>query len=623
MCGIVGIVNVTGETVTADLLRGMSDTIAHRGPDGDGFFLRGPVGLGHRRLAIIDLATGDQPMFSEDGSACIVFNGEVYNFRELRRELEGAGHRFRTTSDTEVVLRAYEAFGVECLGHLRGMFAFAIWDARRRRLFLARDRVGIKPLVYAWDGRRLVFASEIKAVLQDPSVPRELDWDALRDYLAYHYVPSPRTIFRGIRKLPPASYIVLDLDRPEPAVERYWDLRFAPVEGRLEAEWLEGLRWHLQDAVRSHLVSDVPVGAFLSGGLDSSTVVALMAQATGRPIRTFSIGFDQADHDELRYARSVAQRYGTDHCEFVVKPDALEAMPRLAWQFDEPFADSSALPTYYVSKITREHVTVSLSGDGGDENFAGYRRYARAQALHRRFDTMPQALIKPLLRLAAGLVPAGVRGQGYLDLLGSDAVTRYFRMMTYQQSGTLHRLLTPPARAQGSSQVTPDWFRRVAAESGAPDYVSSLQYLDIRTYLPEDILTKVDRASMLVSLEARVPLLDHLLMEYVATMPSALKLRDGTGKAVLKRVMADDLPAEILHRPKMGFGVPLETWFRRELADYTRDVLLDTRAEQRGIFEPRAVAALLDEHAAGRRDRSSQIWSLLCFEEWARRWWDR
>jgi asparagine synthase (glutamine-hydrolysing) len=601
----------------------MTTAIAHRGPDGDGFFSDGPVGLGHRRLAIIDLVTGDQPMSSDDGSVILIFNGEIYNFRELRRELEARGAAFRTASDTEVILHAYEAWGVDCLPRLRGMFTFALWDKARRRLFLARDRVGIKPLVYAWDGRRLLFGSEIKALLEDPTLPRELDWEALRDFLTLHYIPSPRTIFRSIRKLPPASYLLLDLDRPEPEIRRYWDLRFEPDERPSEADWLEGLRWHLSDAVRSHLVSDVPIGAFLSGGVDSSTVVALMAQATEGRVRTFSIGFDDGDFDELEHARAVAQRYETQHFEYVVKPNALDMLPRLAWQFDEPFADSSALPTYYVSKITREHVTVALSGDGGDENFLGYTRYARAQRLHERLDAFPAVLARPLLRLAARLLPPGARGQGYLDLLGAPPVDRYFKLVAYQRSETLRSLLSPGAREHVKPVVTPELFRRLAAEGRTRDYASTLQYLDIHSYLPDDILTKVDRTSMAVSLEARVPLLDHMLMEYVATMPTALKFRDGAGKVILKRAMAADLPAGILDRRKMGFGLPIASWFRRELTDYVRDVLVGHRTRQRGLVDPVVVSALLDEHQSGGRDRSSQIWALLALEEWARRWLDR
>jgi asparagine synthase (glutamine-hydrolysing) len=621
MCGIAGVVNVDGRSADPARLRAMQEMLAHRGPDGFGVHVDGPVGLAHRRLAIIDLATGAQPMESSGGGTWITFNGEIYNFAELRGDLEAHGHRFRTTSDTEVILAAYEQWGEAAVGRLRGMFAFAIWDGRQRRLLLARDRVGIKPLVYAWDGRRLLFASEVKALLSDPGLARDVDWPALGEYLAYLYVPAPRTIFRAIRKLPPACILSLDLGGGEPQVRRYWDLEFRPDPARNWERWLEELRFQLEDAVRSHLVSDVPVGAFLSGGMDSSSVVALMAQASARPVRTFSIGFDEADFDELHYARQVAARYGTAHHEFVVKPDGLEALPRLAWQFDEPFGDASAVPTYYVSRMTREHVKVVLSGDGGDENFAGYRRYARARVLRNRLNRLPGSLVRPALRLASRLLPSDARGQGYLELLAADPIERYFRMMTYHRATVLGTVLTRDLRQRMGPAPSAEGFRALARDAGLSEYVSTLQYLDIRTYLPDDILTKVDRASMLVSLEARVPLLDHRLMEFVATMPAGLKLDGEGGKAIFKAAMRSDLPAAIRSRRKMGFGVPLARWFRHELSDYTRDLLLSPRAAARGWFEPRAVAALLDAHGAG-RDRSSQIWALLCLEQWARCWVD-
>jgi len=623
MCGIAGMLAEPGRLADSRLLRAMTGILAHRGPDGDGHHEDGRVGLGHRRLSIIDLATGEQPMSNDDASVWITFNGEIYNYRELRRELESRGYRFRTASDTEVIIKAYEAFGPDCVGHLRGMFAFALWDARRRRLFLARDRAGIKPLVYAWNGRRLLFASELKALLQDPDLARELDSEALRDYLTFLYIPSPKTIFRGIRKLPPASYLLLDADGGEPVIRRYWQLEFRPEAGRGEAEWIEGLRAQLADAVQSHLVSDVPIGAFLSGGVDSGSVVALMARAAQGPVRTFSIGFEDEAFDEVGYARQVAQRYHTDHYEFVVKPDALEALPRLAWQFDEPFADSSALPTYYVSKITREHVTVGLSGDGGDENFAGYTRYARALALHRGLDRGPGRLVRPFLALGGRLLPTGARGQGYLALLGADPVDRYYQIMTGGRIGALRGLLGADVRDSVMPGLGPDRFRAHAGAAAAHDYVAALQRIDIETYLPEDILTKVDRTSMLVSLEARVPLLDHVLMEYVATMPTALKLSDAGGKAIFKHAMADALPHDVLHRPKMGFGVPLARWFRAELGDHAREVLLDGRTRRRGLLDTDAVAGLLEEHRSGRRDRATLLWAVLCLEEWARVWLDR
>ncbi|HXH20986.1 MAG TPA: asparagine synthase (glutamine-hydrolyzing) [Dehalococcoidia bacterium] len=622
MCGLAGYADLSGRPADLALLARMTAVLAHRGPDGEGLHLEGPVGLGHRRLAIIDLATGTQPMASADGRLWIAFNGEIYNFRELRSELERrGGWFFRTSSDTEVILAAYDAWGTACLRRLRGMFAFALWDAPQRRLLLARDRVGIKPLVYARLGDRFLFASEIKAILEDRTVPHDLDWEALGEYLTLGYVSAPRTIFRAIRKLPPASYLLLDPDSGRQSVHRYWDLQFRPDTRRSADEWMEGLRHHLVDAVESHLVADVPVGAFLSGGMDSSTVVALMARTQDRPVRTFSIGFDHADFDELAWAREVARRYSTDHYEMVVKPDAMEALPRLVWQFDEPFADSSALPTYYVAKITREHVTVALSGDGGDENFAGYRRYARAAALHRTLDVGPGRSIRPLLAVASRLLPRGVRGQGYLDLLGAPALERYFRMVALQTRAGLDALLGPEARRHLPAAPDGTRFQRMVAAAHVDDFVSALQYVDVHTYLPEDILTKVDRTSMLVALEARVPLLDHVLMEYLATMPSSLKLRDGQGKYILKRVMAQALPAGVLERPKMGFGVPLGAWFRGEVRDYARDVLLSRRTAERGLLNPLEVHRLLAEHAAG-RDRSALIWALLCLEEWARRWLD-
>jgi asparagine synthase (glutamine-hydrolysing) len=601
----------------------MTDVLEHRGPDGRGFYAEGPVGLGHRRLAILDLASGAQPMGSEDGAIWISYNGEVYNYRQLREELATGGRPFKTTSDTEVVLRAYEAWGVDCLLRLRGMFAFAIWDCHRETLFLARDRVGIKPLVYAWDATGLRFGSEIKAILQDPLFSRELDWEAVRDYLVHHYIPAPRTIFRGIRKLPPASYLLCSPKSGEPVVRSYWDLRMEPEPGIAEAEWVARLGHLLDETVRLHMVSDVPIGAFLSGGVDSSAVVASMAQMSATPIKTFSIGFDEANFDELAYARQVAARYGTDHFELVIKPDVMNVLPRLTWQFDEPFADSSAVPTYCVSKITRDHVTVALSGDGGDENFAGYRRYAEALKLNRRADSLPLGLLKPLWRWAAAMMPHGVRGQGFLELLGMSPLDRYYRMMTHQRDQTLSALLTSEAAAHVTPKTLPETFARLAKSAGTEEFISVLQYLDIHHYLPEDILTKVDRTSMLTSLEARVPLLDHVLMEHVATIPPDLKFRDGRGKHILKRVMRERLPAEVLSRPKMGFGVPLAGWFRQELREFTQDVLSDPRTRQRGIFQTSAVERIMATHLRGHRDHSPQLWALICFELWCRTWWDR
>ena len=621
MCGIAGLVRQDGAPADPVLLRRMTDILAHRGPDGEGFHVEGSVGLGHRRLAIIDVSGGAQPMRSADGTVAITYNGEIYNFRELRSELEARGFLFRTTSDTEVVLHAYEAWGEAAVSRLRGMFAFAIADHRRRQLLLARDRVGIKPLVYASDGRCLRFGSEIKALLQDRDVSRELDWAAVHEYFTHGYITSPKTIFTAVRKLPPASYLVCPFDGGAPRVVRYWAIRFHPQPRRTEAEWVEGLTALLDEAVRLHMVADVPVGAFLSGGLDSGTVVAHMARQSRQPVRTFSVGFDETEFDELAYARQVAARYGTDHVELVVKPDVVDILPRLSWQFDEPFADASAVPTYCVSKITREHVTVALSGDGGDESFAGYRRYADAVALDGEARRLRR--LAPVIRLLASALPQHVRGRGHLALLGMAPLDRYFHLMTYQSDGTLGTLLTPEAHAELTPRTHPEVFSQLAAEAGTMDHLSQLQYVDIHHYLPDDILTKVDRTSMLVSLETRVPLLDHVLMEYVATMPSQLKFRAGSGKHVLKQAVRPLLPSDILERPKMGFGVPLRRWFRHELKALVNDVLLGSRARARGIVRPDAACALVQRHAAGGQDLSVAIWSLLCFELWCEAWLDR
>jgi asparagine synthase (glutamine-hydrolysing) len=623
MCGIAGLVQRPEESVDRDLLRRMTDILAHRGPDGEGFFVHGPVGLGHRRLAIIDLSSGAQPMASSEGALNITYNGELYNFRELRQELAAIGQQFRTNSDTEVLLAAYEAWGVDCLARLRGMFAFAIWDQRRGRLFAARDRTGIKPFVYSWHGGRFRFASEIKALLEDPTLPRDLERDAIAEYFTYTYIPSPATIFRHIRKLPPASYLLYSPGWTEPEVHGYWELRMDPAADRSVEDWVESVRAGLRSAVESHLVSDVPVGAFLSGGLDSSSVVATMAHASRAPVKTFSIGFEEAAFDELAYARLVAAKYGTDHFELIVKPDVVNVLPRLAWQFDEPFADASAIPTYCVAKITRDHVTVALSGDGGDESFAGYRRHAEAARMHDWADSTPLAMLKPLMRILGRARGEGARGKAFFETLGMDRIERYHRLMTFERPDGLRRLLCDDVFPGEGARVTPRFFHDLVRGVDADDYVSQMQQLDIRHYLPEDILTKVDRTSMLTALETRVPLLDHVFMEEVARIPSALKLRKGEGKYIFKEAMRPSLPEAVVTRRKMGFGVPLGKWLRNELRDLTWDVLCSPRARQRGMLRGDAVERLLSRHSAGGRDYSAQVWSVLCFELWCRTWVDR
>ncbi len=626
MCGILGILNANGEPVDRGKPLSMAAVMTHRGPDGEGAYCDGPVGLAHRRLSIIDLSGGTQPMSNEDGSVWITFNGEIYNFPDLKCELEARGHRFKTRSDTEAIVHSYEEYGPDCVKRLRGMFAFGIWDARRSRLFLARDRMGKKPLHYFNDGKRFIFASEIKAILQDREVSREIDPDALVDYFTHLYVPYPRTIFRSVRKLPPAHWMTVSFNTSDGRsfleIEQrpYWDLRYSPDDSLSEEDWVEGLREKINEAVRIRLMSDVPLGAFLSGGVDSSVVVAAMAAAQSQPVKTFSIGFDEEAFNELEYARIAARRFGTDHHEEIVRPDAVELLPRLAWEFDEPFGDSSAIPTYYVSRMARQHVTVALSGDGGDETFAGYRRYAWADGLSR-WDFMPGFVRKAVFGWPSALMPQGMRGKGALRNMSMGPFERYRSLITHDEPGYLDGLLAAEVKAQvalGGNGM----FRDIYDRPAETDYLTRLQYLDTKTYLAEDILTKVDRASMFCSLETRAPLLDHELQEYAATIPSSLKLFGSEKKYILRRAARGLVPDEVLDRPKMGFAVPLGTWFKKDLDGFARDLLLSPTARQRGLFDSRFVERVLDDHGKKTRDLSARIWSLLFFEQWCRNWID-
>lgn len=627
MCGISGILD-TGSAPERALIEKMNRIMEHRGPDGEGYHLDGPVALGHRRLSIIDLSGGAQPLSNEDDSVWITFNGEIYNFPALREELLALGHRFRTRSDTETIVHAWEEWGEDCPKRLRGMFAFAIWDKRRKVLFLARDRMGKKPLYYYSDGKRFLFASEIKALLQDDAVPRELDPGALVDYLNYHYIPFPGTIFKGIRKLAPGHSLNIALDPSSIALtvleKPYWNLTYAPDDSVSEDEWIAALRAKLEEAVQIRLISEVPLGAFLSGGIDSSAVVALMSQVQSAPVKTFSIGFKEEDFSELQYARQIAERFGTEHHEYVVEPDAMEVLPRLAWEYDEPFADSSAIPTWYVSKLAREQVTVILSGDGGDETFAGYRRYRWATDMGR-YDWLPDAIRKPLFGWPAALLPSGMKGQGTLRHLSRDPFERYAGINTFGETTYLDTLLSADVKSGlsgDSARTLPDYtaLKRYYDECLEHDYLTRIQYVDTKTYLAEDILTKVDRASMLCSLETRAPLLDHEVVELAARMPSHLKLKNGDAKYILKKTMAGLLPDEILYRRKMGFGVPLVHWFKKDLTSYARDILLSQQARERGFFNPAAVEKLLNDHQKAGRDLSARIWALLFFEHWAQNW---
>ncbi|HEY7816859.1 MAG TPA: asparagine synthase (glutamine-hydrolyzing), partial [Vicinamibacteria bacterium] len=595
----------------------MCDAIVHRGPD-DGAVHVGPgVGLGIRRLSIIDLETGRQPIANEDGSIHLVFNGEIYNYRELRRELSGLGHRFRTESDTETIVHLYEEHGPDYVSRLRGMFAFALWDDRRKRLLLARDRLGIKPLFYAAVGERLLFASELKAILQLPEVERELSWRAVSHLLSHLSTPIDESIIRGVKKLPPGHLLILDRYRA-PVVERYWDVVFEADFNRSEEDLREELRSTLDEAVKLHLASDVPLGAFLSGGIDSSAVVATMARSSSAPVKTFSIGFSEPEFNELDKARLIARRFGTDHHEIVLEPNAVDVIDDLVWYLDEPFGDPSALPTYMVSRLASRHVKVVLSGDGGDELFAGYDKYV-VERRERRFRFLPGAA-RRLLSLASAGMPEGMKGKNYLRHMSLDGWHRYVDAQLLFTLDEKRSLFHPDAFRNLARFRTTEYQQRCLWAADA-DWLSSIQYLDLHTYLPLDILTKVDRMSMAHSLEARVPLLDHRLVELAARIPPGLKLRGEVRKYLLKQAVKDDLPPEILDQKKQGFAVPLGRWFRGDLSSFVRDLLLSETSRKRGILNPAYIERLLQRHDRG-KPLDFSLWTLLSFELWCRKFLD-
>jgi asparagine synthase (glutamine-hydrolysing) len=625
MCGIAGFVSpVEGaelpRAASADVLDRMCRRIAHRGPDDQGVLVEGAAALGMRRLSIIDLAGGHQPMSGCDPRVSIVFNGEIYNYRELRTELEARGHRFHTSSDTEAIVHAYEEFGGTCVERLRGMFAFAIWDEGRRALFAARDRAGKKPFFYTvTPAGTFVFGSELKSLLEHPGVRREVSPEAVDSYLSFGYVPDPLSIFKDVHKLPPGCR--LTFAGGDVRVESYWDFPFEPDETRAEEDWLEELRAALEEAVRVRLVADVPLGAFLSGGVDSSAVVGFMARATGRPVKTFSIGFREDSYDELKYARVAAQAFGTEHHEFTVTPDVCSLVDELVWHLDEPFSDSSALPTYMVSKMAREHVKVVLSGDGGDELFAGYTRYA-VDRRRAGFARLPRPVREGLMQPLGRRLPHGAWGRNFVHNVALDPVDRYV-----EEVSVFTRLNKPLLyaadfrRALGATDAAAR-FRDYAARPRTGEPLDSLLYLDSKTYLPGDILTKVDRMSMAASLEARTPLLDQELIALVGRVPARFKMRGLETKHLFKRAVAGLVPEGILHRPKQGFGVPIEQWINRELRARMRETLTDARTRTRGYTEGSYVALLLDEHERGRRDHAMELWALFMLELWHRNFVD-
>jgi len=632
MCGISGkLFFDPTRSVEENLLLRMCRVLAHRGPDDEGTYVKGPVGLGHRRLAIIDLSeAGRQPMPNEDGTIWIVFNGEIYNFLELREDLLKKGHRFRSKTDTEVILHLYEEKGVGCLRDLRGMFAFALWDENAKTLFLARDRLGKKPLFYSVDQEKFLFASEPKAILQDPGVNVEPDLEAIHHYLTYGYVPSPFSAFKGIRKLPPAHYLLLKDGAIR--IERYWRLSYAKkglgvrseelgegVEEELCREIIERLR----EAVKIRMVSDVPLGAFLSGGIDSSSIVALMSELSPEPVKTFSIGFEEEEYNELPYARLVAKRFGTDHHEFIVKPEAVEILPQLVFSYNEPFADSSAIPTFYLAKMTREHVTVALNGDGGDENFAGYDRYV-ANQMACRYDRLPLFLRRTLERGADRFLrssrPGSLRNRArrFFEAISAEPRRRYARWMSHFNDHRKADLYTGAFKEAVGGLDAVDLLLAAYEASDAPDFLDATLNVDVQMYLPDDLLVKVDIASMAHGLEARSPLLDHRFMEFAASLPSALKLRGKVQKYLFKKAMRNVLPDEVIRRPKKGFGVPIDHWFRHDLKAMAYDLLLDRRSLERGYFRREAVERLLDEHCRGKANWHYLLWNLLMLELWHR-----
>jgi asparagine synthase (glutamine-hydrolysing) len=623
MCGIAGIVRTDGAPVDRDLLERMNEAIRHRGPDEDGFYFSDGVGLAMRRLAIIDLKTGQQPIHNHDRTKWLVFNGEIYNYREVRAQLETLGHKFYTDSDTEVVVAAYDQYGTDCPKHLRGMFAFAIWDERDKSLFLARDRVGKKPLLYAHLPGQLIFASEFSALVLHPDVSRDVNLEAIHHYLSFMCVPAPLTAYRAIRKLEPAHWLLWR--QGEIKTERYWQLDFSTKTSMSEVEAGERLIDLLREAVRIRLMSEVPLGAFLSGGIDSSAVVALMAQESSERVKTFSIGFEEQDFSEVHHARRVAEHVGTDHHEFIVRPDAMQILPTLVEHYGEPFADSSAIPSYYVSRETRQYVTVALNGDGGDECFAGYERYA-AMNLARAYASIPG---KGLIGSVTEALPTPKsrgnpisKAQRFIAAASLPPLERYLRWMSSFDEDAKQSLYTDDFRAETASFRTISFFEPWFAKVNGGGIVDAALLSDTMTYLPNDLLVKMDIASMTVSLEARSPFLDHVLMEFAASLPEKMKLRRMTTKYLLKKVLKDIVPGENLTRRKMGFGVPIGYWFRGSMKSFLRETLLSEKSLARGFFKPERVRAIIDEHIDNKMDHSHRLWSLLMLELWFQRFID-
>lgn len=627
MCGIVGIVNNSREAVSRETIERMNRCIAHRGPDDDGFYIKANVALAMRRLAIIDIAHGKQPIHTADKTKWIVFNGEIYNFQKLREDLEKRGHRFYTSSDTEIILHLYERYGADCVQHLRGMFAFAIWDETEQSLFIARDRVGKKPLLYSHQPNGdLIFGSEFTALLAHQSVSRAIDLEAIDNFLSYLCIPAPQTAYKQIRKLEPAHW--LRWKNGEIETKRYWSPDFHRKIKITEEEAIQETTRILREATRLRMISEVPLGAFLSGGVDSSAVVALMAQASAQPVKTFSIGFEEQNYSELKYAKRVAEAVGAEYNEFVVKPNALEILPTLVEHYGEPYADSSAIPTYYVAKETRKFVTVALNGDGGDESFAGYERHA-AMRIADVYHRLPKVLRKTFIERAVNAIPVSELKKSrlrdakrFLQAASLPKSERYFEWMSTFNAEAKTELYTKDFAARISEQNSVQFLDRWFARANGSGVLDATLLTDQMTYLPNDLLVKVDIASMANSLEARSPFLDHKVIEFAASLPENLKMRRFETKSLLKKVAARLVPPEVIYRRKMGFGVPIGRWFRGEMKSFVRDVLLSEKSLNRGITNRATVEKYVKEHTEAGRDYTFQIWTLLMLELWFQRFID-
>ena len=626
VCGITGMFDTRARRdLDRAILKRMNDSQAHRGPDGQGEHHEPGVALGHRRLSIIDVATGQQPLYNEDGSVVVVFNGEIYNYQELIPELQALGHRFHTRSDTEVIVHAWEAWGVRCVDHFRGMFAFGLYDRNRDTLFLARDRLGVKPLFYAvLPNGTLLFGSEFKSLLVHPGLGREIDPCAVEEYFALGYIAEPRTIFTSTKKLPPAHWLVVKRGQPVPEPVEYWDVRFTLSNPISLEDACEELNHRLEESVRLRMISEVPLGAFLSGGVDSGAVVATMARISTEPVNTCSIAFDDPAFDETRFAQQVAERYRTRHFVEHVASDDFDLVDQLAGIYDEPYADSSAIPTYRVCQLARKHVTVALSGDGGDESFGGYRRYRMHQMEERLRSMLPLSVRRAVFGLLGRVYPKAdwaprmFRAKTTFESLARTSVDAYLHSVSIIREPMRSAMFSHAHRRQLSGYRANAVFARHAARADTDDGLALVQYLDLKTYLVGDINTKVDRASMAHSLEVREPLMDHTLVEWLATLPNPLKVHGHEGKYVLKKAMEAYLPHEIMYRPKMGFAVPLARWFRGPLKQRVREGVLGATLSETGIFDRKVLQHLVDAHQNGSRDYSAPLWTLLMFESFVR-----